>query len=381
MSKSVLSSVCLFICKTKLKTLTEWAVSGPEGGIAITPVANTEYHPLLEGGGATGCGIDTKVELRKISEKYHFLIDQWHCINSLEICIKYNIRIYSLGVHHGYNVDNDKIWKDIINRMKNCIQVWKSRKLSYKGKTIIVKNLLLSYCGFEIEMKGIPDKFKKEIETLMWDFIWEGKVNQIKRDVCCLDIENGGMSMVNLDSYIDSRRIKFIYRIINEPIENWNAIGKYWLSRLDIKFNETFFICKCSNVSSLNLNRYPLFYQKSIQAWTKFLQCAQKVETKTDILHVRLFGNCNITFQNKPLIFSSFLRSNIKTIQDIWDENSKQFIDCDLLYSQLIDRRNCISEYSKIKKCIPKDYLKFLKNENNDIENKTKSRNKMKLLK
>jgi hypothetical protein len=53
-------------------------------------------------------------------------------------------------------------------------------------------------------------KFKKEIETLMWDFIWEGKVNQIKRDECCLDIENGGMSMVNLDSYIYSRRIQFI---------------------------------------------------------------------------------------------------------------------------------------------------------------------------
>ena len=49
------------------------------------------------------------------------------------------------------------------------------------------------------------------------------------------------MSMFNLDSYIDSRRIQFIYRIINEPIENWNAIGKYWLNRLDLKFNETFF--------------------------------------------------------------------------------------------------------------------------------------------
>ena len=59
------------------------------------------------------------------------------------------------------------------------------------------------------------------------------------------------------------------------------------------------------------------------------------------------------------------------------DENSNQFIDCDLLYSKL---RNCISEYSKIKKCIPKDYLNLLKNENNDIDNKTKSRNKMKLL-
>jgi len=53
----------------------------------------------------------------------------------------------------------------------------------------------------------------------------------------------------------------------------------------------------------------------------------------------------------------------------------------DFLYSKLqIDRRNCISEYSKIKKCIPKDYLNFLKNENNDIDNESKSRNKLKLL-
>jgi hypothetical protein len=98
--------------------------------------------------------------------------------------IKENVK--TMGVYHGYNVDNDKIWKDIIDRMKNCVQIWKSRKLSHKGKAIIVKNLLISYSGFEIEMKGIPDKFKKEIETLIWDFIWDGKVNQIKRDVHCM---------------------------------------------------------------------------------------------------------------------------------------------------------------------------------------------------
>ena len=92
-----------------------------------------------------------------------------------------------------------------------------------------------------------------------------------------------------------------------------------------------------------------------------FTICSKGGNLRTDILHIRLFGNCNITFKNKPLIVSSFLKGNIKTIQDIWDENSKQFIDCDLLYSKLIDRRNCISKYSKIKKCIPKDYLNFLK--------------------
>jgi hypothetical protein len=147
-------------------------------------------------------------------------------------------------------------------------------------------------------------KNEENIKGLFWKVILQFpnnltcKISVLVSTFCThcksLDIENGGMSMVSLDSYIDSRRLKFIYRIINEPIENWNAIGKYWLSRLDFKFNETFFICKCSNVSSLNLNRYPLFYQKSIQAWTKCVQCVQKVETKTDILHVRLFWNCNI---------------------------------------------------------------------------------------
>ena len=104
------------------------------------------------------------------------------------------------------------------------------------------------------------------------------------------------MSMVKIYSYIDSRRKKIVYRIINEPIESWNAIGNYWLSRLDLKFNETLFACKCSNISPLILNKYPLLYQKSIQTWTHFLQCAQKVETRTNMLHVRLFGNCNITY-------------------------------------------------------------------------------------
>ena len=76
---------------------------------------------------------------------------------------------------------------------------------------------------------------------MIWDFLCDGKVNQSENNVCCVDIENGDMSMVNLDSYIDSRRIQFLYRIVNEPIDSCNALGKYWLSRLDLKFNDLSF--------------------------------------------------------------------------------------------------------------------------------------------
>jgi hypothetical protein len=47
-----------------------------------------------------------------------------------------------------------------------------------------VKNLLLSYCGFEIEMKGIPDKSKKEIETLIcWNKIGNIVVKAVPNSV------------------------------------------------------------------------------------------------------------------------------------------------------------------------------------------------------
>ena len=43
--------------------------------------------------------------------------------------------IKALGVFHGYNINTDTVWKTIINKMKSCTQIWKTRHLAFKGKT------------------------------------------------------------------------------------------------------------------------------------------------------------------------------------------------------------------------------------------------------
>jgi hypothetical protein len=35
-----------------------------------------------------------------------------------------------------------------------------------------VKNFLLAQMGFESEMRGIPEKYKKEVNDLIWKFLW-----------------------------------------------------------------------------------------------------------------------------------------------------------------------------------------------------------------
>ena len=52
--------------------------------------------------------------------------------------------IKTLGILHDYNIDENAIWMDKINKIKTCNQIWKKRDLTIKGRVLVIKSLLLS---------------------------------------------------------------------------------------------------------------------------------------------------------------------------------------------------------------------------------------------
>jgi hypothetical protein len=52
--------------------------------------------------------------------------------------------------------------------MKSCTEVWKTRNVTFKRKTLIVKIFLLAQMGFETEMRGIelPNMFLSKMSFL-----------------------------------------------------------------------------------------------------------------------------------------------------------------------------------------------------------------------
>jgi hypothetical protein len=64
--------------------------------------------------------------------------------------------------------------------------------------------------------------------------------------------------------------------------------------------------------------------------------------------------------------FSIFLRNNIFRINDIWDKNNNTFVDNQTIFNRLDDKRNRISEWPKIKKSIPENFVKKLKSDDNE---------------
>ena len=268
--------------------------------------------------------------------------------------------VKTLGIHHGYNIDENTIWLEKINKMKNCIKVWKSRDLTFIGKVLVIKTLLLSQIGFLTESLIIAEKFVKEIESLLWSFLWNSKQPVVSRNTMHLSKEFGGVNMPNLRNILMSKQIKVIYNILESKYAHWNMIGKNWLRKFDIQYNDSFFLCKASNIKGLDISDLPIFYQRAINSWISF-KSRIKITDKTSIINSNLFGNNSICVRNTPLFYDNFCKSNIKTVNDVWNKNTQTFYDEIYIKNRLEDKTNWRQRYIKIKNNIPDSWVNILK--------------------
>ena len=75
---------------------------------------------------------------------------------------------------------------------------WKFRNLSLKGKSMIINSLALSGLWYTRSVVPLPAWAEKKINQVIFDCLWSGKNEQIKREVCFLPYELGGLNVVNV---------------------------------------------------------------------------------------------------------------------------------------------------------------------------------------
>jgi hypothetical protein len=56
---------------------------------------------------------------------------------------------------------------------------------------------------------------------------------------------------------------------------------------------------------------------------------------------------------------SNFSKSGFKTVKDIWDQNSKIFVNSTEIFNRLRDKRNWIAKYSRIKASFSHELLEY----------------------
>ena len=93
--------------------------------------------------------------------------------------------------------------------------MWKWRGLTLLGRIQLVKSFLIPKVLSKASLITVTDDLIKEINSLMYRFIWKGN-DKIKRAALINDIEDGGLKMLDIQSMILAQRVMVLKRFTNK---------------------------------------------------------------------------------------------------------------------------------------------------------------------
>ena len=110
--------------------------------------------------------------------------------------------IKALGIYFCKNEKQaeEKNFSEKIKSLKRQLNLWKGRYVSIFGRILIIKCLAISKFVFLASMVHIPDWVIRLVEKEIYDFLWQGKGDKIKRKTVINPIEKGGLNMVDFQS-------------------------------------------------------------------------------------------------------------------------------------------------------------------------------------
>ena len=270
--------------------------------------------------------------------------------------------VKALGVYFGHDqkTRNKLNWESKIECVHKCLNTWKKRNLSLIGRILIVKSLAVSKLVYIASVSSSCEMYLKKIHKLIYNFIWNGKRDGVKRASIMAGKNEGGLNMINF--YFQEKACKMIMlkRIIEPGNQTWKILPRYFLN----KYGEKYLVLHM-NVPKHVLeadNSIPHFYKNLISTWysCKF-QPLQSLLNVRDIRHQILWGNSLIKYKGKMLYYPGWIKKKIIYINDVFDVDGN-FKEKELLH-KLCDQNNHLAEVFMLKNAVCTEWKKIIKDQ------------------
>ena len=100
--------------------------------------------------------------------------------------------------------------------MRHMLNSWSARRLTLLGKITIIKTTAVSQMVYVLSSLPTPPGALKEVSSLLYDFLWDGKGDKVKRTEMINNYEKGGLKMIHVHSFSESVKMKWIPGYLNE---------------------------------------------------------------------------------------------------------------------------------------------------------------------
>jgi hypothetical protein len=159
-----------------------------------------------------------------------------------------------------------------------------------------LKSLAFSKIIYQCGVLTLPPNYVKYINDLAYNFVWNYKPDKIKRNTLIADYTNGGLRMLDVNSFLKAQKVMWVKRLISPEKASWKAVPLLYLDKFIGP--DTF---KCNMTCTVKPLNFPGFYWQILQAWfeAKSLSTTSITRTQVNIRKECLWLNHNIKIKKK----------------------------------------------------------------------------------
>ena len=182
---------------------------------------------------------------------------------------------------------------------------------------------------FPLTMLEKPKKeIIKVIRDAMFNFLWDGKPDKINRNIIIQDYSEGGLKMIEIDSYINSLKAKWIKRILDE--ENKGLWKEIYIKELKKVGNILIFKSNIKHTDVLKLKIKSKFLSEIVESWTKINFTEIEMTSDKNIVSEQIIWNNSYITSNRNLFFyKDWYEKGVLNIKHLYDYRIKSFLSFD----------------------------------------------------
>ena len=196
---------------------------------------------------------------------------------------------------------------------------------------------------------------------MFYKFLWDGKGDKIKRSIMISDYENGGLRMLDLNSFNKALKLSWVRKYLND-----NNSGK-WKLLFDFQLQDyggvEFFR---GNLDRKDVSKYinvpDPFIAEIVPIWTD-RSFEDTVKSMEHLLSLNLWHNSLVKVGKKPIYYKSWSAKGIQNVRHLMRGESK-FLSFTEFRERFDIKTNFLTFYgviSSIKKPPPKgNYESFI---------------------
>ena len=154
-----------------------------------------------------------------------------------------------------FSTDFSKIpemnYHQTLQDIKRDIKKWSSRYVSPFGRITVVKTNILSKCIHLFSSLPRSDNFQKQLNQILFKFVWDSKPDKIKRTICH-DYLKGGLRMINIKKFEQALKLSWVRQFLYSSDSQWYRLFKKSYGNPDkiLSFGEDFSKLSLKNMTN-----------------------------------------------------------------------------------------------------------------------------------